>query len=167
MPGYGLLGPNEGRGLLPWSCAEERLRSSWNYWISTVRAGGRPHAMPVWGVWEAESFCFSTASGSRKARNLGQDPRCVVTTESAGEAVILEGAAELESGIELLERVSRAYGAKYPMGYPPDSHVYRVWPELVFGFVEAESEFLGAATRWEFDLQVAGSSPDRAPSSAR
>jgi hypothetical protein len=159
MPGYGLLGPTEGRGLLPWSWAEERLRSSWNYWVSTVRADGRPHAMPVWGLWEADSFFFSTASGSRKARNLGQDPRCVVTTESAGEAVIVEGAAELESGVELLERVSRAYRAKYPLDYPPDSHVYRVWPEVAFGFVEAESEFLGAATRWEFESQVAGSSP--------
>ena len=25
MPGYGLLGPDEGTGLLPWSWAEERL----------------------------------------------------------------------------------------------------------------------------------------------
>jgi len=51
---------------------------------------------------------------------------------------------------ELLERVSGQYRAKYPMGYPPDSNVYRVRPEVVFGLIEDASEFAGAATRWTF-----------------
>ena len=52
MPGYGILGPDGGTGLLPWSWAEERLRDSRNYWLATVRPDGRPHVMPVWAVWD-------------------------------------------------------------------------------------------------------------------
>lgn len=50
----------------------------------------------------------------------------------------------------LLERVSERYEAKYPMGYPPDSSVYRVRPDVAFGIIEDASEFAGAATRWQF-----------------
>jgi hypothetical protein len=31
MPGYGIVGPDEGRGLLPWSWADERLTASHDY----------------------------------------------------------------------------------------------------------------------------------------
>ncbi len=151
MPGYGLLGPNEGRGLLPFSWAEERLRESRNYWVSTVSPGGRPHAMAVWGLWAWESFFFSTGTETRKARNLEREPRCVVTTEDAAEAVIVEGSAELVTDAELLARLAERYEAKYPMGYPPDSSVFRVRPAVVFGLIEDAAEFLGAATRWEFE----------------
>jgi len=51
MPGYGLLDAAQGAGLLPWSWAVERLQRSHDYWVATVRPDGRPHVMPVWGVW--------------------------------------------------------------------------------------------------------------------
>ena len=60
MPGYGILGPNQGSGLLPWSWAEERLIASHAYWLSTVRPDGRPHAIPVWGVWFADVVWLSS-----------------------------------------------------------------------------------------------------------
>jgi pyridoxine/pyridoxamine 5'-phosphate oxidase len=148
MPAYGLLGPTEGRGLLPWAWAEERLRASHNYWVSTVSATGRPHAMAVWGVWSLDSFFFSTAAASRKARNLDANSRCVVTTEGAGEAVIVEGVASLVREPTSAERVAADYRVKYGMGYPPESRLYRVQPEVVFGFVEAAAGFTGTATRW-------------------
>lgn len=148
MPGYGLLGPTEGRGLLPWSWAEERLTGGRNYWLSTVSSAGRPHAMAVWGLWYADSFFFSTDAESRKARNLTNSPRCCVTTEGAAEAVIVEGTALRVRDAALLAQVAARYEAKYTMGYPPDSRVFRVRPEVVFGFIEDAAEFSGAATRW-------------------
>jgi hypothetical protein len=51
MPGYGSGGPTQGSGLLPWSWAEQRLLASRNYWVATSWPDGRPHVMPVWGVW--------------------------------------------------------------------------------------------------------------------
>ena len=150
MPSYGLLGPDEGRGLLPWSWAEERLRASRNFGVSTVSESGAPHAMPVWCVWQDGALWFSTDGSSRKARNLARDPRCVVTTEGAAEAVIVEGVAELASAPPALAGIALVYEAKYGMGYPADSHVYAVRPRVVFGFVESAAEFAGAATRWRF-----------------
>ena len=84
MPGYGIVGADEGIGLLPWSWAEERLLQSKNFWLATRWPDGRPHVMPVWAIWHAGALWFSSSRQSRKARNLAADPRCVLTTEFTG-----------------------------------------------------------------------------------
>ena len=63
--------------LLPWAWAVERIIASHYFWLSTVRPNGRPHAMPVWGVWTEEQLWFSSSSGSRKALNLESNPWAV------------------------------------------------------------------------------------------
>src|ERR1700675_123558 len=88
MPGYGL--PEANKGLLPWSWAEQRLKKSHNYWITTTKPDGAPHTMVVWGLWLDGAFIFSTGRQSRKARNLAENKKCVVCTEHAHEAVIVE-----------------------------------------------------------------------------
>src|SRR5258708_37820826 len=84
IPGYGM--PKSTKGLLPWKWAEQRLRKSHNYWITTVKPDGSPHTMVVWGLWLEGAFLFSTGSQSRKARNLAENRRCVVCTEQAEQA---------------------------------------------------------------------------------
>ncbi len=150
MPGYGLLAADEGRGLLPWSWAVERLRDGKNYWLSSVRPDGAPHAMAVWGVWIGGAFYFSTGERTRKVRNLEREPRCVLTTERADEPVIVEGRVERVADSGLLDRVRGIYREKYGMAYPEDSNVYAVRPRVVFGMIENPDEFPGSATRWEF-----------------
>ncbi len=54
MPGYGLVDAGGGKGLLPWSWAVEFLSKGRNYWVATTRPDGRPHVMPVWGIWMDE-----------------------------------------------------------------------------------------------------------------
>lgn len=146
MPGYGLAGEDEGT-LLDWSWAEQRLKRSRRYWLSTVRPDGMPHTMPVWGVWWRDCFYFSTGMHSRKARNLGSNPACTVATERAEEAVVVEGTsclvAEPQRGA-----LAAAYEAKYDGGYPADSHVYQVTPRVVFGLIEASADFTNCATKW-------------------
>src|SRR5277367_1946321 len=93
MPGYGL--PTNTKGLLPWSWAEQRLKKSHNYWITTVKPDGSPHTMVVWALWQDGRLLFSTGSKSRKSRNLARNPNCVACTEDAHEAVIAEGIAEI------------------------------------------------------------------------
>src|SRR3954470_14425664 len=78
MPGYGTLPEGEGTGLLPWSWAVERLERTHDFWLATVWPDGRPHVMPVWGVWLEDAVWFSSSLGSRKARNLAGDDRCVL-----------------------------------------------------------------------------------------
>src|SRR5436189_1940766 len=92
IPGYGL--PKSNKGLLPWKWAADRLKKSRQYWIATTRPDGSPHLMVIWGLWLDESFWFSSGAASRKARNLVENPKCVIGTDDAAEAVILEGTVE-------------------------------------------------------------------------
>ena len=91
MPGYGV--PKGRKGILPWSWAEQRLKKSHNYWITTVRPDGSPHTMVIWGLWIDGAFYFSTGQESRKAKNLACNPKCIVCTENSSEAVVVEGEA--------------------------------------------------------------------------
>jgi hypothetical protein len=72
-PGYGIS--DDAEGMLPWSWAVERLTAGRNYWVATTSPDGRPHAMPVWGVWLDDGLWFGTSGRSRKGRNLARDPR--------------------------------------------------------------------------------------------
>ena len=151
MPDYGLLPPEEGRGLLPWNWAEERLVASRNYWVSTVRPDGAPHCMPVWGVWLGEDLGFSTGEQTRKGRNLAADPRCVVSTERADEAVIVEGVAARADDEAWLREFAEAYERKYDWKVDESmGPLYRVRPTVAFAFIEESEHFAGSATRWTF-----------------
>ena len=113
MPGYGLPAADKGKGLLPWEWAVERLTESHNYWVATTRPEGRPHVMPVWGIWVESVFYFSTGRESRKSKNLVANPRCVICTEKAEEAVVLEGSAEEVTDAAVLKRLGGPYHKKY------------------------------------------------------
>src|ERR1700731_3795575 len=107
MPGYDIRPADEGSGLLPWSWAEDRLRRSHNFWVVTLWPDGRPHAMPVWGAWEADDapFWFTSAIRSRKALNIANDPRCTVATEDEQHPVVLNGEGEIRMVPEELANV--------------------------------------------------------------
>jgi hypothetical protein len=150
MPGYGIAGPGEGR-LLPWSWARDRLTRAHNYFVATTRPEGRPHLMPVWGVWHSDCFYFSTGAKSRKARNLAANPNCVVSPEGGKRAVIVEGIAKRVRVTPALRPVRAAYRAKYGMDLDPSlGPILRVTPRVAFGFIESETEFTTTATRWTF-----------------
>jgi hypothetical protein len=68
--------------------------------------------------------------------------------------VSVEGTAALIGDARRLRRIARAYAAKYGSGYPSDSNVYAVTPQVVFGFIEHEPEFTGSATRWTFNSEA-------------
>lgn len=147
MPGYGL--PKGTKGLLRWAWAERRLKQSHNYWISTVRPDGRPHTMIVWGLWLDGQFCFSTGATSRKARNLAERPDCVIATDQANAAVIVEGVARRTLDPAVLKRFAVAYQRKYAWDMSEFAEpVYLVAPRVAFGL--HEKQFVGSATRWTF-----------------
>ena len=149
-PGYGIMAPKAGAGLLPWSWAARKLTRCHTFWLATVYAGQtRPHVMPVWGVWleSDNAFFFSTGRNSRKGRNLATNPACSITNDDGKEAVILEGNAHPIHEAELLDRVAAAYQKKYKMdprgmGEP----IFQVRPQKVFAFIE--KTFPKSATRW-------------------
>ena len=153
-PGYGF--PKGTTGLLPWSWAEQRLKKSHNYWITTVKPDGAPHTMVIWGLWQGGRFLFSTGSESRKARNLAANKHCIVCTEHAHEAVIVEGIAEIADVAarkKLIPPYERKY--KFDMSKMKDDilamkePVFAVRPRLAFALWE--KHFQGKSTRWQFD----------------
>jgi hypothetical protein len=149
MPGYGILPPDEGEGLLPFEWAEERLRDARNYWVGTLLPDGGPHLMAVWGVWMDQQFVFNTARRSRKARNLARDPRCVVAPEGAAEAIVVHGTAR---EIPFNDDFVAAYRDKYDFDVSAfaDEPVFAVAPQKIIGLIEAEEHFASTATRWTF-----------------
>jgi PPOX class probable F420-dependent enzyme len=152
MPDYGVKGPDEGSGLLPWAWAEDRLARSRNYWVTSLWPDGRPHSMPVWAVWDGDALWFSSGRRSRKARNLAADPRCVVATEDANEPVVVEGGAEIVHEPDAIERVARLMDAKYggiTAEFLAAHATIRVRPRRAFGI--AHDDFTGSPTRWVFD----------------
>ena len=153
MPGYGIVGPNAGGGLLPWTWAVERLERAHDYWVATSWPDGRPHVMPVWGAWVDGAVWFSCSRGSRKARNLLRDARCSVTTDDASEPVVIDGTAELVDVRDTIERLTGIWNAKYETDTPveffaaPANACFRVVPARVIGMTE--SNFNGSPTRWD------------------
>jgi general stress protein 26 len=154
MPGYGIAGPDQGSGLLDWSWAATRLTAARNYWVATVWPTGRPHLMPVWAMWDDSTLWFSSAVGSRKAKNLRADPNCVITTD-ASDPVIIEGQAAVVTDPARLQRVIDLMNAKYAthseVGFldPAVNTTFGVRPHRVFGMQDAD--FTGSPTRWIFE----------------
>jgi Pyridoxamine 5'-phosphate oxidase len=152
-PGYGF--PPSSKGLLAWSWAEQRLKKSHNYWITTVKADGSPHTMVVWGLWQDGRFLFSTGSKSQKARNLAKNSNCIACTENAAEAIVVEGVAEIADVAarrKFLPPYERKY--KFDMSKMKDDilamkePVFAVRPKLAFALWE--KHFQSKSTRWKF-----------------
>ncbi len=119
MPsGYG-VDPAATGGLLSWEEAVAKLTDARNYWVATTRPDGRPHVVPVWGLWMDGAFYFGTEAESRKGRNLATNPHIVVHLESGDDAVIIEGQAQRVLDQAEWERVLAALEAKYSL--PADS----------------------------------------------
>jgi nitroimidazol reductase NimA-like FMN-containing flavoprotein (pyridoxamine 5'-phosphate oxidase superfamily) len=155
MPeGYGI--PKSLEGALPWSFAEERLAAARNYWISTTRPDGRPHAMPVWGVWLDGKLYFEGSPETRRGRNLAANPAVAVHLESGDQVVILEGEAHEIVAPErgLAGRLAAAISAKYAAsGYTPGPDA---WDKGGLYIVQlrkafAWTKFPQDTTRWRFE----------------
>ena len=152
-PGYGIVGAEDGEGLLPWAWVARKMNRCRTFWVATIHADlhageGRPHVMPVWGVWLDDAFFFSTGRKSRKGQNLAANPACTIANDDGQEAVIVEGLATQVEDAASLEHIAIAYKKKYKMdprsmGEP----IFRVQPRKVFAFVE--KSFAQSATRWK------------------
>lgn len=162
MSDYGV--PADAAGALPWTWAEQRLVENRNFWLVSASASGRPHALPVWGVWmvESERFWFSCSPRARKARNIAENPACVVAVDDTIECISVEGRARLVEPADeapAVEAMIRTYLEKY---WPdPTVHVemeefirrhamFEVTPERAFGIIERDEEFAQRATRWSW-----------------
>jgi nitroimidazol reductase NimA-like FMN-containing flavoprotein (pyridoxamine 5'-phosphate oxidase superfamily) len=156
---------NPGVAATPWAEVRSVLEANELFWISTVRADGRPHVTPIPAVWHDGSLHFCTGEGEQKQVNLRHDPRCALTTGTnrwkSGLDVVVEGSAVRVADDERLRALARAWETKYDGdwawgvadGMFVDDHgqalVYEVVASKVLAF--AKGEF--AQTRF---VEVAG-----------
>ena len=148
MPWPGYDPPSEGRRLLPWSWATSRLLESQRYWLGTAEPSGAPRITAVWGVWIEGSVVFSTGVRTRKALNLIERPECSIATESAEEAVVVSGVAEVVKDPRFVATADAAYRAKYESSMlVGDSVIFAVRPRSVTGIVDRSNSFLPTVWR--------------------
>jgi nitroimidazol reductase NimA-like FMN-containing flavoprotein (pyridoxamine 5'-phosphate oxidase superfamily) len=150
----------------PWAEARGLVEgASATYWLATMRPSGSPHVMPILGVWADGGLFFSAGKSTRKARNIADDPHCVITVEEEPIDLVVEGKAVMVRDEATLRRVADAYSATYgwnvtvrdgafhdaegaPTAGPPPYDVYEITPTVAFGFGTDETV---TPTRWRFE----------------
>lgn len=101
------------RGFIPWNKVDVWLRGYRSIWVSTTRPDGRPHAAPVWYLWDGEHIYFASNKKSQKAKNLARQPQIVVHAGDGDDVIILEGVTEIVTEAKEWEQVNQAYMEKY------------------------------------------------------
>jgi PPOX class probable F420-dependent enzyme len=107
--------------------ADRRLREGTMIWLTTVRSDGQPQSVPVWFLWDGETFLVYSQPSRQKLRNIGGNPSVGLhlnSNEHGGDVVRVEGAAQLlddfppatEVG-EYLEKYRESIGR---IGFDPD-----------------------------------------------
>jgi F420H(2)-dependent biliverdin reductase len=74
---------------------QQRLETSRNLWLATVRPNGSPHLVPIWFVWVNDKAYLCTSNESVKARNISRNPRVAFALEDGDDPVLIQGTAKL------------------------------------------------------------------------
>jgi hypothetical protein len=153
---------------IPWSRALRALESGDSLartdFLATTRPDGRPHIAGVGAMWDDGKVYFVSGPGTRKSRNLAENPSCAVSMSLEGIDLVFEGEAERVTDDGTLRRLAARYaeggwpatvedGAftheySAPSAGPPPWYLYALTPATVYGVM---SEAPGGATRWRFD----------------
>jgi hypothetical protein len=160
-----------------WGRVEKRLAKpepEQTYWLTTLRPDGRPHVMPLLGVWIDDAFVFITGAGTRKGQNLASDGRCVIagsTRALPSIDIVVEGDARRVTDEPTLRRIVDVFGAigwplevteggvdgpNAPSAGPPPYAVFEVVPTTAFGLPgvagmdKTPAAKRATPTRWRF-----------------
>jgi len=157
-----------GNDAIPWSRALGELEKfesgpGQSVWLATTRPDGRPHVAGIGALWLDGTFYFTSGAGTRKSRNLAENPNCVISVGLPGLDLVVEGTAAQVTDDATLQRLADRYkeqgweptvkdGAftadfSAPSAGPPPWDVYIVTPKVAFGVATADPQ---GATRWRF-----------------
>jgi len=96
---------------------EKMLVEAELYWLTTVRADGRPHVTPLIGAWHEAAAWFITGHDEQKTRNLAHSPLVALTTGgnswNRGHDVVVEGTAYRVTDRDTLQALAEAIHTKY------------------------------------------------------
>ena len=110
------------------SRAERRLRGELVIWLTTVRSDGQPQSVPVWFLWDGETFLVYSQPGKQKLKNIGKNARVGLhlnANDRGGDVVRAEGAAEILEDVPPADEIGE-YLEKYMesiarIGFEPES----------------------------------------------
>jgi Pyridoxamine 5'-phosphate oxidase len=143
--------------LLKWSDIHQRLVQAEQYWLATTRVDGRPHVVPVDGVWFDDVWYFGGDPESVHQRNLRHNPQVAMHLADTIAAVIVEGVAEWrEPSDDEARGIAETTNVKYAAyGYAakPGDYAGGVWglrPSVVLAWDRLDVD----ATRFVFRREV-------------
>lgn len=154
---------------IPWSRALAELDNVYGtnatktYWLATVSPDGRPHIAGVGMLWLDGKFYFTSGAGTRKSRNLANNPNCAISMDLPTLDLVVEGTASRVTDRATLQRIAERYAAQgwpasatddaltaeysAPSAGPPPWNLYVVTPVVAYGVATAEPY---GAMRWSF-----------------
>jgi hypothetical protein len=162
-----------GNAALPWSRPHDILAAppkdgppggDHSSFLATTRPDGRPHATAIGALWYDGDMYFTSGEGTRKSRNLAENPVATIAMNLEGIDLVLEGDVSRVTDKETLETLAALYrkegwpadveGEAFtapfsaPSAGPPPWDLYRLTFHTAFGVATAEPH---GATRWRFD----------------
>ena len=120
-----------------------RLASDHIGWLTTVRADGSPHAVPVWFLWHDGRLLVMSEPRTAKVTNVRRGSPALLhlhTRADGNGVVVLSGPAVVSdrTSTQWLPEIGDAYTAKYAeamvaygMGLEPIAEKFHVVIELV------------------------------------
>jgi hypothetical protein len=128
----------------------QRLEEAQRYWLATTRPDGRPHVVPIDGVWVDGLWYFGGHPATVHQRNLRSNTNIALHLEDAMSVVIVEGRAEwVTPSATVAKRLATVSNDKY--GYGSTASAYRdgTWslrPRVAIAWTSG----LANATRFRF-----------------
>jgi nitroimidazol reductase NimA-like FMN-containing flavoprotein (pyridoxamine 5'-phosphate oxidase superfamily) len=135
-----------------WDETRRALETAELFWISTVRADGRPHVTPLVAVWLDGALHFCTGPAEQKAINLRGNRHVILTTGcnvwERGLDVVVEGEAVRVTDEPTLGRLAEAWSRRWDGQWryevteggfrhePGTAWVFSVKPSKVFAFAK-------------------------------
>lgn len=141
-----------------WEETRRVLEAAELFWISTVRADGRPHVTPLVAVWVDDALHFCTGASEQKNINLSANPHVILSTGYSqwdqGLDVVVEGDAIPVTDDAKLRRLADAWAVKWDGRWKfgvsggaldhPDGGaalVYSVTPSKVLAFAKGKFSY--------------------------
>ncbi|HEY0444636.1 MAG TPA: pyridoxamine 5'-phosphate oxidase family protein [Candidatus Limnocylindrales bacterium] len=101
--------------LEPAARIDRLLREESIVWLSSVRADGSPHLVPIWFSWDGEQLFIASKPEAVKVRNLRANPKLMVALGSPDDDFdvgLIEAEATLPAA-STAELLPRGHLAKY------------------------------------------------------
>jgi Pyridoxamine 5'-phosphate oxidase len=136
--------------ILSWPKVRERLEQAMHYWLATTRPDGRPHVVPVDGLWIDDVWYFGGSPETVYQHNLRRNSEVLVHLADPMDVVIVEGRATWRKlALADAKRVAAGSKAKYGYAPPPTTYTAGTWsvaPRRILAWTSVALD----PTRFEF-----------------